>query len=216
VRQGLSVTDYLRTAAMSHAWLRRLHAYYKRRKMLEIAQMLREFSIVDKTLFRAQIIAAGDGHVNLDTCSIVVGSGSLVRGTLSFEHNDASLRIGRNSSVNNSNLVISTGVTIGDNVLISYGCLIMDHNSHPLAASLRQEDLRAVIEGRPKDWSHVKRSPITIEDNVWIGVRAIILKGVRIGCNSIVGAGAVVTKDVDPLMIVGGNPAKRIGSTYND
>ena len=52
--------------------------------------------------------------------------------------------------------------------------------------------------------------PIIIEDDVWIGVRAIILPGKRIGRGSIVGAGAVVTKDVPPYAIVGGNPAKII------
>jgi maltose O-acetyltransferase len=52
--------------------------------------------------------------------------------------------------------------------------------------------------------------PIKVEDNVWIGANATILPGVTIGKNSIVGAGAVVTKDVPENTIVGGNPAKVI------
>ena len=52
--------------------------------------------------------------------------------------------------------------------------------------------------------------PIVIEDDVWIGARVIILKGVTIGKGSIIGAGSVVTKDVEPYSIVGGNPAKLI------
>ena len=51
---------------------------------------------------------------------------------------------------------------------------------------------------------------VTIEDDVWIGVRAIVLPGVNIGKGSIVGAGAVVTKDVPPYTVVGGVPAKVI------
>ncbi len=50
-------------------------------------------------------------------------------------------------------------------------------------------------------------APIIIGDNVWVGTRAVILKGVTIGGGAIVAAGAVVTKDVPPRTIVGGNPA---------
>ena len=53
-------------------------------------------------------------------------------------------------------------------------------------------------------------APITICDGVWIGARAIILPGVTIGEGAVVAAGAVVTKDVDPFTVVGGNPAKFI------
>jgi acetyltransferase-like isoleucine patch superfamily enzyme len=52
--------------------------------------------------------------------------------------------------------------------------------------------------------------PITIEDHVWIATRAIILRGVHIGEHAVVAAGAVVTKDVAPYTVVGGNPAKLI------
>lgn len=55
-------------------------------------------------------------------------------------------------------------------------------------------------------------APITICDGVWIGARAIILPGVTIGEGAVVGAGAVVTKDVAPWSVVGGNPAKVIGT----
>ena len=55
-----------------------------------------------------------------------------------------------------------------------------------------------------------EHEPIIVEDDVWIGARAIILPGVRIGKGAIIGAGAVVTKDVEPYSIVGGVPAKLI------
>ncbi|MOA49611.1 2,3,4,5-tetrahydropyridine-2,6-dicarboxylate N-acetyltransferase [compost metagenome] len=57
-------------------------------------------------------------------------------------------------------------------------------------------------------------SPVFIEDNVWIGEKAVILKGVRIGHNSIVAAGAVVTKNVPPFSIVAGVPAKVIKTVF--
>jgi len=56
---------------------------------------------------------------------------------------------------------------------------------------------------------------VVIEDDVWVGARAIILRGVRVGRGSIVGAGAVVTKSVPPYSIVGGNPARVIGFRWS-
>ncbi|WP_442862504.1 DapH/DapD/GlmU-related protein [Bacillus sp. USDA818B3_A] len=61
----------------------------------------------------------------------------------------------------------------------------------------------------PYDLKNI-RKPIIIEVNSWIGQRAIILPGVTIGEGAVVGAGSVVTKDVEPCSIVGGNPAKHI------
>jgi len=72
-----------------------------------------------------------------------------------------------------------------------------------------REDLRA---GRnplaSKDWSVVPTKPIRICDKVWIGMNAIILKGVTIGEGAVVAAGAVVTKDVPPWTVAAGNPAR--------
>ncbi|MBV4357845.1 hypothetical protein KTO63_11845 [Parasegetibacter sp. MAH-26] len=56
----------------------------------------------------------------------------------------------------------------------------------------------------------MKKAPITIEDGAWIGSRVTILPGVTIGEKSIIAAGAVVTKDVEPYTLVGGVPAKII------
>jgi acetyltransferase-like isoleucine patch superfamily enzyme len=59
---------------------------------------------------------------------------------------------------------------------------------------------------------HLKPSsqPVIIEDDVWIGTRAVILPGVRIGYGSVIGAGSIVTEDVPPLTVVAGAPAKLI------
>ncbi len=57
---------------------------------------------------------------------------------------------------------------------------------------------------------------VIIEDYVWLGARAIIMPGVKLGKGSIVGAGSVVTKDVEPYTIVGGIPAKKIGERTQD
>lgn len=56
----------------------------------------------------------------------------------------------------------------------------------------------------------VTRQEIVVEDDVWVGANAVIIGGVRIGSHSIVGAGAVVTRDVEPYSVVGGVPARLI------
>jgi len=59
-----------------------------------------------------------------------------------------------------------------------------------------------------------KTEPVEIGDNVWIGTEAMILKGVRIGKDAVIGARSVVVRDVPPGAIVAGNPSKAIGSVY--
>lgn len=86
------------------------------------------------------------------------------------------------------------GVTIGDGCQIGHNVVFATLN-HGIA---------------PQDRSHTYPDPIVLEKNVWVGSNATILPGVAIGDNAIVGAGAVVTKDVEANTIVGGNPAKLI------
>ena len=72
-------------------------------------------------------------------------------------------------------------------------------------------ELLAVVEATSLEGhERLVTAPITICDGVWIGARAIILPGVTIGEGAVVAAGAVVTKDVEPFTVVGGNPAKFI------
>lgn len=94
-------------------------------------------------------------------------------------------------------------VEFGRNVLIGSSVFISDHDHGAVTFS----DLSIAPAERP-----LISSPVIIEDNVWIGEKAIILKGVRIGRNSIVAAGAVVTKNVPPYSVVAGVPAKVVQS----
>lgn len=140
-----------------------------------------------------------------------VGGGSLVRGLVTFSRNGARFVIGKNTSINGgTNISLAEGLEIGSNVLISYDCMIMDHNGHSLDPNIRKKDLPDLLEERPKDWSSVKISPIRIEDYAWIGARSIILKGVTIGQGAIVAAGSVVSKNVSPYTVVAGNPAREV------
>lgn len=105
------------------------------------------------------------------------------------------LEMGVNSFINYDCIMLNNAmVKLGDNVLV--GPKVSFYTvMHPIDAKQREQWL-------------VYAKPITVEDNVWIGGSATILGGVTIGKNSIVGAGAVVTKDVEPNTIVVGNPAR--------
>lgn len=82
--------------------------------------------------------------------------------------------------------------------MIGSGVLITDSDAHPIHPQDRDIN------------SKIKTSPINIEDEVFIGARSIILKGVTIGKGSVIGAGSVVTKSIPPMVIAAGNPAKII------
>lgn len=107
--------------------------------------------------------------------------------------NNAKLEIGSGYSNYNLDITCFKSIYIGNNVAISKNVIIRDSDSH-------------IINGNTKNVT----KPIIIEDNVWIGMNAIILKGVNLGKGCIVAAGAIVTKNVPPHTLVGGVPAKVI------
>lgn len=114
---------------------------------------------------------------------------------------EASIVIGHHVGISGSSIAASDRIEIGNYVLIGSGCLITDSDAHPVDP-----------EGR-RSGGQTKTKPIVIEDDVFIGARSIILKGVRVGRGCVIGAGSVVTKDVLEYTIVAGNPAKVIGSS---
>lgn len=109
----------------------------------------------------------------------------------------AVLRIGAHTIIGDRTHVnCQTAISIGSHCAISWDVEILDCDMHAIVAE----------DGQPLP----HRAPVVIEDRVWIGTRALILKGVTIGHDSIVAAGAVVTSSVPPHSICAGNPAKVI------
>jgi acetyltransferase-like isoleucine patch superfamily enzyme len=98
-------------------------------------------------------------------------------------------------------LVAAEKIIIGDNVNLGANTTIMDTDFHPLDPQARR------LDTRPS-----KTSPVIIEDDVFIGMNCLILKGITIGRGSVVGAGSVVRRDVPPGVIIAGNPALIAGN----
>jgi len=100
-------------------------------------------------------------------------------------------------------------ITVGRRVVISYQVTIADSDFHPIDPEARKRDAIAnsPFGDRSQRPAYLSR-PVVIEDEVWIGIGAMILKGVRIGRGARIGAGAVVTSDVPPGAMVIGNPAR--------
>jgi acetyltransferase-like isoleucine patch superfamily enzyme len=143
-------------------------------------------------------------------CALVIGSESNIEGALVMEQQAARIVIGSRTHIGGGTVVAAASqIEIGDDVLVAFDAVIVDHNSHSLTFRERRNDVRDWIQGK-KDWSAVAMAPVKISNKAWIGMRAIVLKGVTIGEGAVVGAGSVVTSDVPPWTIVGGNPARVI------
>jgi len=127
--------------------------------------------------------------------NVIILPGSYITGS-----NNSIISIDSNSYISHEVKMNSRhSITIGKNVLIGHQTIIMDYDGHTIIS----QDYRECRDG------------ITIEDNVWIGSRVTILKGVKIGHGSIVGANSCVVSDVPRNTIVAGNPAKIIKSNIS-
>ena len=141
--------------------------------------------------------------------NLSIGQGSIFEGTFTAERDGTRFEIGDNTFIGSSYFVSADRITIGNDVLISWGCTIIDHHSHSVHWSERQNDVSEWYHGR-KDWSMIRIAPIEIGDRAWIGFNAIVLAGIKIGEGAVVGCGSIVTRDVPPHTVVAGNPAKVI------
>ncbi|MEI6887720.1 MAG: acyltransferase [Bacteroidota bacterium] len=131
----------------------------------------------------------------------VLGKDSTIEDFATVNNGAGPVYIGERSRIGLSCTVIGP-VTIGNDIM--------------LAQNIVLSGLNHSFEDLSKPISHQKQttSMITVEDEVWIGANVVIVAGVRVGKHSVIAAGSIVTKDVPPFSVVGGNPAK-ILKAYN-
>lgn len=156
---------------------------------------------------------------------VIVGDQCDIGGSFVFERGVGQITIGNNTSIGGGSLIICTqpgGIRIGRNVMLSWDVTVMDSNAHSLDRAMRENDaddwrlglLRGQM-GTFKTWYDVTSAPIVIGDGAWIGFGSVIMKGVTIGEGAVVASHSVVTKDVPPNCVVGGNPAKILARPNN-
>ena len=121
------------------------------------------------------------------------------------------VEVGDNSTLVGAIFMCAERIVLGRNVTVSYHVTLADSDFHPPDPRLRIQDAIANSpHGDRRQRPAIVARPIRIEDDVWIGIGAIVLKGVCIGEGARVEAGAVVTRDVSPGVTVAGNPARPI------
>ncbi len=138
-------------------------------------------------------------NVRINSCRLSNPIGGQTRTIFNVSEN-AKLIIGDNCGFSNVAIVARKSIEIGNNVMIGGNTMIYDTDFHSLNYNIRifnKDDIGKV-------------NNVIIEDNVFIGAHCLILKGTRIGKNSIIGAGSVLAKSVPPNEIWAGNPAKKI------
>lgn len=134
-----------------------------------------------------------------DSKLIIESNVMILTGSYLTASQGASISIGEGSYLSHEVKINSrASISIGKNVLIASQVFIMDYDGHSIISLASNNQRQPEIRGKP----------IIIENNVWIGTKVTILKGVRIGAGSIVGANSCVVSDVPPHTIVAGNPAK--------
>lgn len=124
----------------------------------------------------------------------------------------ARVTVGDNCYFTNAILLAELELRIGDFVVMGWNATVADTDFHPIAPAERIADAVACSplgDGRPRP--EIARRPVVIEDDVWIGPNATILKGVTIGTGAFVEPGSLVTTDVAPRTRVIGNPAQVVG-----
>ncbi len=172
------------------------------------------------TLYRSPLLRARCSHVGMrlqmeqapvfsGPVKVHLGDDVRLSGKATFSgariFPDPEIRIGDRTFVGHAcQFSAAKSIVIGNDVLIAGGCWILDYSAHPLNPEQR-------IAGLQVDPEDVR--PVRIEDKVWLGRNAIVLPGVTIGEGAVIGAGAVVTRDVPPGGICVGNPGRVIERT---
>lgn len=131
-----------------------------------------------------------------------------IRGCI-YAYKHSTINIGNNVGISSACIWAQNKIIIGNRVKIGGDCIIMDTDAHNLDFKIRNSN-SINAKGELIDTITAPSAPIIIDDDVLIGTRCIILKGVHIGARSIIGSGSIVTRDIPADCIAAGNPCRKI------
>jgi acetyltransferase-like isoleucine patch superfamily enzyme len=144
--------------------------------------------------------------------ALIIGAHCTLQGVHFAVGEEGRIEIGDYCYLKDTVLLAELELRIGNYVVMGWNVTLADTDFHPVAPAERIADALACSplgKGRPRP--PIPRQPVIIEDDVWIGPSATILKGVRVGAGAWIEAGALVTRDVPPRARVLGNPAQIVG-----
>ncbi len=145
------------------------------------------------------------GGVEFDGYNISFGRNTVIRTWSCFKSYGGHIRVGDNCSINSfCHFSGNGGIDIGNNVLIATQCVLISANHN-----FSQIDIPIALQ-------HETQSPIIIEDDCWLGAGVKVLAGVTIHKGCVIGAGAVVTKDIPAYSVAIGVPAKVVSNRRNN
>jgi len=131
----------------------------------------------------------------------------IIKKTSICAERNGNIILGNNVGLSGVSICSHDQIIIGNNVLVGANTFIFDTDFHSIESEIRLKEIKMMVP------IGEKTKPICIENNVFIGANTIINKGVRIGANSIIAAGSVVTRNIPTNEIWGGNPASFIKGT---
>lgn len=159
-------------------------------------------NVTGKPKLYMPLLLKGDGKISFgDNVQIGVTAAHFTYSSYNYI-----LALGKNTQVsigsnvvmaNGASIQATSGISVGDNVMIGINCFLVDTDGHDLDPNKRMD-------------GDVKSATITIENNVVIFYNSVVLKGVTIGENSVIGSCSVVTKNIPPNVFAAGNPARVI------
>lgn len=153
------------------------------------------------------MVLFADGSCRED---IELGDYVTLYGTL-FSQSHGKIIIGDNTRLGKGSIIRSVEkVVVGSYTAIADNVVISDNGNHPIDPDFRRRMKLDTLGGDMRLWKHSEHAPVIIGENVWVGEHSRIQRGVTIGDNAIIAAGAIVTKDVPANSIVAGIPAKVI------
>ena len=143
---------------------------------------------------------------------LVIGPGSTVYTWTTFSvEPDGVIEVGPDCVLVGAHFMCAQSIVLGARVVISYNVAIADSDFHPHdRAQRRLDSLANAPSAQGVERPPVPTAPVVIEDDVEVGIGALILKGVRVGAGARVRPGAVVTRSVPPGAVVEGNPAREV------